>query len=359
MLTAFLSAWLKSSWVRKNGFPPVLLTKSTRQGLKVFGFITQSIGTAAWHILENQFEKDFFGWKLTPLPIRVSLKLVLTPCDGLSFTRVAVSQAHLQNISFILRIAPFNLLQYSFLTNLCVLSFLALWNNFLSITTPSVPLGAFNDASFASRLYHQRLPLNNFSSGLDHGALWSDLSMIDIAFLIWAPIRMMPCSSSLSWLLHWRWDVVLTPLSPLRVTHFQFKLSMWTEVKPIFTDPFSLITIAPTKCNLPWHECHFKVSAKSKSPSRVAYPSVRNSLLLQLVRSHRWTKVNTSGLVGFNELVVYKRSGPLQNETSFCCSFSYNEHEFFGINKTQQHITFSVNLNTCSRAAFPSRPVPR
>ena len=76
------------------------------------------------------------------------------------------------------------------------LSFLARWNNFLSITTPSVPFGAFNEASFASPALSPKMARSSFSSGVGSDSPLGVILPIKISpSLIVAPILMIPCSS--------------------------------------------------------------------------------------------------------------------------------------------------------------------
>ena len=73
------------------------------------------------------------------------------------------------------------------------LSFLARWNNFLLMTTPSVPLGAFKEASFASPALSPKMARSNFSSGVGSLSPFGViLPMMISPSLIAAPILMIP-----------------------------------------------------------------------------------------------------------------------------------------------------------------------
>ncbi len=163
--------------------------------------------------------------------------------------------------------------------SLLVLSFKALLNNFLSITTPLKEGEAFSDASFTSPALSPNIALKSFSSGVGSDSPLGVILPIRISpGFTSAPILIIPFSSRSFVASSETFGISLVSSSvPNFVSRTSKEYSsICIDVKISSRTTFSEITIASSKL-YPFHgiKATFIFLPSANSPFCVAYPSQR------------------------------------------------------------------------------------
>ena len=174
-----------------------------------------------------------------------------TPCEVLPLINPNnLSIRTFLNLSYSTENSISRLFTSSLSLTLLALSFIALWNNFLSITTPLREGEAFKDASLTSPALSPKIALKSFSSGVGSDSPFGVILPIKMSpGLISAPILIIPFSSRslvASSLTLGMSAVSSSAPNFVSLTSREYS-SIWIEVKMSSRTTFSEITMASSK----------------------------------------------------------------------------------------------------------------